>query len=443
MKYLKKYFKYIFIFFMVLLFLNCIPFDLDEVWNYGFMHNIYSGLVPYKDFNMVVTPFFPFLFSLPFHIFGSNLIVVNICQSLLMTFVYVLLEKLFSRKADVFFILLFFNYDMLYASYNFFIMFLFLLLLYMEKKNCNDYLIGFIIGLAVLTKQSVGGALALVSLYYLFKDYRKFFKRVLGALIPATIFIIYIFVMDCYKEFFDLCIAGLFDFGKENYVGYKFIMIIFFVCLGVVLFQIYKDRKDINKYYVLALSVMVIPMFDYFHLKFFVLGVLILFIDKIPIKMLNLNLLFYGSMTGMGLLNFFMVVERPIIYPNNVNHFEYRFIADRFTDETKLVSDKLTSFGDKEVIYLFEQAYYYKIVNDIDINYFDLINTGNWGYNGSEKLLNALEEKEDAIFVINRLSYARDKQTDRVALEFVGKYCVKIDEVLNYEFYEIKKSKKN
>ena len=443
MKYLKKYFKYIFIFFMVLLFLNCIPFDLDEVWNYGFMHNIYSGLVPYKDFNMVVTPFFPFLFSLPFHIFGSNLIVVNICQSLLMTFVYFLLEKLFGRKADVFFIFLFFNYDMLYASYNFFIMFLFLLLLYMEKKKCNDYLIGFIIGLAVLTKQSVGGALALVSLYYLFKDYRKFFKRVLGALIPVTIFIIYIFVMDCYKEFFDLCIAGLFDFGKENYVGYKFILIIFFVCLGVVLFQIYKDRKDINKYYVLALSVMVIPMFDYFHLKFFVLGVLILFIDKIPIKMFNLNLLFYGSMIGMGLLNFFMVVERPIIYPNNVNHFEYRFIVDRHIDETKLVSDKLTSFGDKEVIYLFEQAYYYKIVNDIDINYFDLINTGNWGYNGSEKLLNTLKEKEDAIFVVNRLSYAKDKQTDRVALEFVEKYCVKIDEFLNYEFYKMKKSKKN
>ena len=417
MKYLKKYFKYIFIFFMVLLFLNCIPFDLDEVWNYGFMHNIYSGLVPYKDFNMVVTPFFPFLFSLPFHIFGSNLIVVNICQSLLMTFVYVLLEKLFGRKADVFFIFLFFNYDMLYASYNFFIFFLFLVLIFMEKKKCNDYLIGIIIGLCVLTKQSVGGALALVSVYYLFKDYKKFFKRVAGAFIPVVIFLIYIFIVDCYKEFFDLCIAGLFDFGKENYVGYKFIMIIFFVCLGVVLFQIYKDRKDINNYYVLALSVMVIPMFDYFHLKFFVLGVLILFIDRIPIKMFNLNLLFYGSMIGMGLLNFFMVVERPIIYPNNVNHFEYRFIADRHTDETKLVSDKLTSFGDKEVIYLFEQAYYYKIVNDIDINYFDLINTGNWGYNGSEKLLNALEEKEDAIFAINRLSYAWDKQTDRVALE--------------------------
>ena len=90
MRYFKKYFKYVFTFVMTLLFLNFIPFDLDEIWNYGFMHSIYSGLIPYKDFNMVITPFFPMLFSLPFFIFGSNLLVVNICQSLLITFVYFL-----------------------------------------------------------------------------------------------------------------------------------------------------------------------------------------------------------------------------------------------------------------------------------------------------------------------------------------------------------------
>ena len=72
MKY-KWIFKYGLIFVLSLIFLNFIPFDLDEIWNYGFMHNIYSGLVPYKDFNMVITPFFPMLFSLPFFIFGSNL----------------------------------------------------------------------------------------------------------------------------------------------------------------------------------------------------------------------------------------------------------------------------------------------------------------------------------------------------------------------------------
>lgn len=437
MRYIRKYFKYVFIFVMTLLFLNFIPFDLDEIWNYGFMHSIYSGLVPYKDFNMVITPFFPMLFSLPFFIFGSNLLVVNICQSLLITFVYFLLEKMFGKVANIFLILLFFNYDMLYASYNFFIFFLFLVLIFMEKKKCNDYLIGIIIGLCVLTKQSVGGALALVSVYYLFRDYKKFFKRVAGAFIPVIIFLIYIFIVDCYKEFFDLCIAGLFDFGKENYVGNIFIILCYLLCLGVVIYKIIKDKRNINNYYVLALSIMVIPMFDYFHLKFFVLGVLILFIEKISLKKLNLDLLLYGCMLGITFINFSSSVKFPITYPNNVKHFEYRYISNKHLEETKVVSEKLTSYKDREVIYLFEQSYYYKILNDLPITYFDLINTGNWGYDGSSKLLDALKDKENCIFVINKISFEGTRQSDKTALNYVLLNGKKIDEIYDFEFYII------
>ena len=93
-----KYFKYIFLFIFTLFFLNFIPFDLDEIWNYGFMHNIYEGLIPYKDFNMVITPFFPFLFSLMFHVFSSNLLVVNIFQALIILCTYWLFEKLFGNS---------------------------------------------------------------------------------------------------------------------------------------------------------------------------------------------------------------------------------------------------------------------------------------------------------------------------------------------------------
>ena len=50
----------------------------DEIWNYGFAHNIYSGLIPYKDFNMVITPFYPFMMSLLFHLFGSSMLIFHI-----------------------------------------------------------------------------------------------------------------------------------------------------------------------------------------------------------------------------------------------------------------------------------------------------------------------------------------------------------------------------
>ena len=49
-------FLFLFILFLVWNLL-LVPLNLDEVWNYGFAHNIYSGLVPYKDFNMILTLF--------------------------------------------------------------------------------------------------------------------------------------------------------------------------------------------------------------------------------------------------------------------------------------------------------------------------------------------------------------------------------------------------
>ena len=376
----KNIIKYVVIFILSLVFLNFIPFDSDEVWNYGFMHNMYSGLVPYKDFNMVITPFFPFLFSLPFYIFGSNLLVVNIFQSLFIVLVYFMLEKLFGNKANILLIFLFLNYDMVYANYNFFLFFIFLLLLWMEKKDCNDYLIGIIIGLGVLTKQSVGGCLALVSLFYLFGNFKKLLQRILGALIPVGVFVIYILCFNCYKEFFDLCIMGMFDFGKENYIGNMFVLIIFFMCLGYIIYMIIKNKKNIDSYYILAFSSITIPMFDSFHFKFFILGFLLLIIDKLNFKRFNLNLLMYGSLIGITIMNIFISIGgESFDYPNSINHFQYKYISSKHVIETNEVSNKLLEYSDRGALFLFEQSYYYKLVNDLPINYFDLINTGNWG----------------------------------------------------------------
>ena len=432
-----KYFKYIFLFIFTLFFLNFIPFDLDEIWNYGFMHNIYEGLIPYKDFNMVITPFFPFLFSLMFHVFGSNLLVVNILQALIILCTYWLFEKLFGNKANILILVLFFNYDLLYASYNYFVFFCFLLLLYFEKIKVNDYLIGIVIGISILTKQSVGGCLALVSLYYLFNDYKKFLKRVAGIFVPVSIFLIYIFFSDCYREFFDLCILGLFDFGKQNYVGNIFLIFCFIVCLIIIFYKIFRNRKDINNYYVLAFSIIVIPMFDWFHFKFFLFCFLLLFVERFNFSKVNLDLLMYGSVAGISVVNFLSSVKFPVVYPNDIKHFEYRYISNKHLEETKVVSEKLKKYDDREVLFLFEQSYYYKILNDIPINYFDLINTGNWGYDGSNKLFKALKQKKDSIFVINKNSYVDNKQTDRGALKYVLDNGKKIDEIHGFEFYVI------
>ena len=83
---LKSVFNFLFLFILFFIFnLIISPLNLDEIWNYGFSLNIYNGLVPYKDFNMVITPLYPFINALLFHIFGNTMLVFHIINALLDT----------------------------------------------------------------------------------------------------------------------------------------------------------------------------------------------------------------------------------------------------------------------------------------------------------------------------------------------------------------------
>ena len=145
----------------------------------------------------------------------------------------------------------------------------------------------------------------------------------------------------------------------------------------------------------------------------------------------------YGCLGGLVIINMISSIDGSFTYPNDIKHFQFRYISNEHIKETKEVSNALLKYKDKNVILLFEQSYYYKILNDIPINYFDLINTGNWGFDGSKKLYNKLEENKESVFVINRYSYVGTNQSDKTALNYVLDNGTKIDEIYNFEFYII------
>ena len=104
---------------------------------------------------------------------------------------------------------------MSFPSYNIFLYYLLVLLLYLEKNSKSDYLIRFVLGVAVLTKQSVGACLLLPSLYYI-KDFSKIKKRILGFIVPIFLFVVYLVITGSFYSFLDLCVFGLFDFATGN-----------------------------------------------------------------------------------------------------------------------------------------------------------------------------------------------------------------------------------
>lgn len=244
---LKKISKFLLIFFIILIF-NLIfsPINGDEVWNYGFANNLYQGLIPYKDFNMVLTPFYPFLMSIPFYVFGSNMLIFHITNALLITGCFILLDKDYKDKMWIILLFCFFPINYSFPTYNMFLYVLLCTILFLENNYVKDenifihYIIGFILGITFLTKQTVGGCLVLVSLYYI-KDFKIILKRFIGFLIPITIFIIYILFNNAWKEFIDLCILGLIDFSG-NQQGFSLNLLFYVVMIFIIFKKIKKAR---------------------------------------------------------------------------------------------------------------------------------------------------------------------------------------------------------
>ncbi len=433
----KRYKSLILIIFLFLLFLlfnlTLLPTNLDEIWNYGFSHNLYSGLIPYKDFNMVITPFYPFIMSLGFHIFGSSMLVFHIEHAIILICLCVLLFLLIDKKAWFIVALMLFPVNVSFPSYNIFLYFLLVLIIYLEKEKKSDYLIGFLLGLCVLTKHSVGLCLLLPSLYYI-KDLKKVGRRFLGFIVPLFVFIIYLIITKSIIPFIDLCILGLFDFASENGKAFNIYFLLFIIMIGITIYFIVKDRKNLVNYYVLAFYSIMIPLFDIYHFMVAFLAFLILILSKVKKDIIKPGLF------GISIILFATVLlmdsrfKSKIIYPNNIKHFEYRFIDYDSILFTNKVNDYIKKNSDREFVFLNSNGYYFRLINDMKISYIDLINAGNFGYNGSDKLLKEIKKRKNSIFLVDKSELSPIKQSDKQALNYVIDNGKKIG---NIDFFDI------
>ena len=434
---IKKYYKKIILglfLFSVFLGWNLIlaPVGLDEIWNYGFSHNIYLGLIPYKDFNMVITPFYPFLMSLGFHLFGSNMLVFHIEGALISTLFCFLLFSLLGKRAWFIITALFVPVNVSFPSYNIFLYYLMVFLIYLEKNEKSDYLIGFVLGIVVLTKQSVGLCLLLPSLYYI-KKFDKIKKRFIGFIIPISIFIIYLVLTGSMYAFLDLCVLGLFDFANGN-GKITIYFFLFIIMLLITFYFIYKDRRNLTNYYVLSFYSIMVPLFDIYHFVVAFLAFMLMLLFKVKKDIIKPNLF------GIAIIIFAVICmagfrfDQKIIYPNNIKHFEYRFIDYDALMFTRKVNEYIKENKDREFVFVGSDGYYFRIINDMRISYIDLINMGNFGYDGSNKLLREIKKREDAIFLVDKAELSPIRQTDNRALNYVINNGKKIG---NIDFYDI------
>ena len=426
-----KYLIFILLFIVFLLFNLIInPLNLDEIWSYGFSNNIYLGLIPYKDFNMVITPFYSYLMALFMHI-NNSILMFHIVNAIIITLFIVITHKLIKEKVFIILPLLIFPMNITFPNYNFFILFLFVLLIYLEKNKKSNILIGLIISLIFLTKQSVGLFLLPIALFY-GKDK---IKRFIGFIIPNILFTIYLLITNSFKEFIDLCFLGLFDFGKGN--SNFNIFFIFTILLLVALLFMIKKNKKIEYYYLLTFILICVPLFDLYHFFIYLVAYLIVLIMNDNLFIFKPKLV--GITLFVGILSIYTIKSNFNIkyYPNELNKFEYRYIENKNIKSTNEVIKYMNKYNNK-VMFIGPNAYYYKIITNQKINYLDLINTGNFGYDGSNKLLNKVKELDkDYVFFVKKNELGNGKQTDQNLIKYIIKNGKKIDKVYVYDIYRL------
>lgn len=411
-------------------------FSGDNYFNYGFAYNVANGLVPYRDFNMVLFPFSTFLIAFFMRMFGTKLIIYYVISSLFGTLIIYILNKL--EKSVSLIVLVFL---LIYATggYNYLMLLLFFVLLYLESKNANDYLIGFVLGVLIMTKQTTA-TLIIPTLFI--KNKRQILKRIIGMIIPFQFLLWYLLRNNALYYFMDYTVFGLFDFGNSN----SNIGVFCYAVLGISIYLLYKyiKTKDKEILYCLCFQIVAVPIFDMYHTSLALIA-FVYYSCRSSGKMLKIT-----NITITTLIIFLLISRANNLFKTHNYYLDTDYNSNYYltlkSNNLDILSDKIFKYyyskiDSYDVYFVYFDMYYFKLKENIQINKFDLLLTGNSGYDGNNKIKKKIQEMDsNTIFIIYEIE---DKgksydQTNYEIIEFISNNYQKIDNIVaNFNAYLI------
>lgn len=402
---MKKYKKDILILIIIFIYVGILVSfsnaDNDLIWNYGFSYNIASNLIVYKDFNMVITPLYPFICGLVMKLLGNNFFIFNFTNIVLLSSMYYYIYKKYPKSYILNMVLISF---ILRPSYNFLIMFLLLILLNLEEDK--DFLTGFVLGLIFLTKQSFI-ILCIPSIIYI-REPKKILKRIGGFLIPCILIGLYLIINNSLYEFINYTVLGLFSFGTKNSffnLGTVFILVL----IGFLTFY-YSKYKDIKVLYLICYQVMAYPIFNAMHILFSVIPVFIYLLDRWVNSRKKEN-----DFSYLKYLNYMALVLLmcPVLSLFLQYHFkdlskgigalEYKDIDSKYLVNAQVIDKEIDNL-DKTYFVMYD-AYVYKLLLNKKINSYDLLLNGNIGYKGEDSVINYFDSLDSNTYFLLNLEY--------------------------------------
>lgn len=434
----KKMIIFFILTFLLFLYKYCTVYSLytDNIWNFGASYNIATGLLPYKDFNLLTFPLSNFI-TIPFIIlFKYKIISYYIMLSIVLTLCIYITYKINKKALPIIIALLMLEN---FGSYNCLSLLFVLLLILLERKNKNDYLIGFILGLTVMSKQVM---LLMIIPTFFTKDISKIFKRFIGACIPWIALLLYLLINNIFFDFINYTLLGMFDFGKSNS---KFtIFIIFWIVAVIVVLKGWKKHKDITYLYSLFYLIIAVPIFDLNHIALTLIPFLIVTTEnyKFRGKVLNtrnIDIIAIVSITIFLSCSFIYLSDKINYFNLNSKSSYFLTISNNNLDNWADTINKyyMKYKKDYSVYFLDDIIYYYKLNYNIPINKFDMTLCGNNGYNGTPKLEKQIQNiNKDTVFIV-AMNQQKSVQHNNELFEFIDNNYKVIDEFPNYRIYLI------
>lgn len=462
--------------------------DFDELWNFNFALNISNGLVPYRDFNILQTPLLPFISGILLRVFGRELLTMRflgvILSASIIFSVYKILQKLkvnsiFSIAASLLLIYVYKNYFAI--DYNFFNLFLILMVVYIELKNIeaddfrHNFSLGIILGLTILTKQSTGLVICIIACgrrLFLVRSKDDFFKyinnilyRIAGICVPVFLFIIYLLATRAFQDFIDYAILGINTFsnsrkyssllGAEKIIAVSSLAIPLIILIEMVNSSVSLNKeKNILSFYALGSLVLIYPISDSIHflvgaMPSFALVAYLLYeiLSKsydeekekkeirIATKLLNEVILF--AFIFLSLYNTYSTVEKLYLEKDyqSLAHFNGIYMDENEISEIKNIDNMV--LNDKENTYMLDAyASIYMIPIDKYDKDFSLFLKGNLGSRGEEGIISKIKLlKPGTKFLIRKDEYHRNWQTPEDAISYVKSTYTKSGEIEIFDIY--------
>lgn len=473
--------------------------DLDEIWNYNFARNIANGLVPYRDFNMVVTPFVAIITGIILKITFDELIVMRFIAAILGTLIMLMTYKIFVKikiKDEIAFIFtasIFYLFkDLFCIDYNFAILLCGLIIIYVEIKQYSnenniflykkktEILIGVLAGITLMIKQTSGAAICIIALgnKLLFvrkkEQFRYFLKsfaiRFIGMIMPILTIVIYLLINNAFEDFISYTIQGVNSFN--NFISYqsllnwnstkiydKILSVLAIIIPLTFLYSWYicvikENNKNIYFLLVYGLStfVIVFPISNDIHFLVGSLPFLIILLYGIYLLLYKIySKIKFNKKLCIFLLNFIKSFIILIIclyilknYWNYVDskdnfslltHYKYIVIDDDLEKQIEIIDDYIDNSFENVVI-LDSSAAVYMIPIDRYNKDYDMFNIGNFGKDGEERLKENIKISSKIKYLVLKDKYIKNWQTPLGIIDEMKKNKRKVGEIEIFDIYE-------